>query len=498
MTREDLWHRLLVDNPAARSEQVALRWDDRSLDYGGLIAAVRELAEGLCGAGVVPGDRVVLALRNSAEYVVGFFAVVAAGAIAVPVDPQVGAERLRAVVEEVRPRLGLQLEGHAVAIAGTAWHSLRLAIGGLVAPTLGSRAPLPVVAGEDEACMLFSAGSTGRPKGVLLRHRQLRAIAGTLVGVIGMGPGHRDLILSPMTHSGGWQRVAATLLAGGTVVVFTGMFSIAALADDVERFAISGFFTAPPVLRAILRAGPGKFAAAAASLRSIEIASAPVSAAELEQLAALFPAIDIYLQYGLSECSRAVILDVRRYPEKMHTVGLPTAGVEVAIRGADGGMLGVDEEGEILLRAPQRSDRYWGGVALAAEEWLATGDHGVIDGQGFLALRGRRDDMINCGGNSYFPAEVERLLGELPGVTEYLVAGVADRQGVLGQVPWIFVVAGAAGWSVGEFMRTARARLPAHMVPREVVQVPAIATAAGGKPSRRETLRRYGPGAEQG
>lgn len=495
MSGEDLFHGLLVGNPEVRPERVALRWDDRSLEYGGLTAAVRELAERLCGAGVAPGDRVLLALPNSAEYVLSFLAIVTAGAIAVPVDPQAGAERLRAVIEEVRPVLGLQLAGQA--FVGTTWHSLRLELDGVSAPSLGSRGTLPVVTGEHEACMLFSAGSTGRPKGVLLRHRQLLAIAGTLSTVIGMGAMHRDLILSPMTHSGGWQRVAATLLAGGTVVVFTGMFSIAALVDDLLRFEISGFFTAPPVLRAILRAGPGKFAAVPASFRSIEIASAPVSAAELGQLAAIFPAIDIYLQYGLSECSRAVILDVRRYPGKMHTVGLPTPGVEVAIRGDAGEMLGVGEEGEILLRAPQRSDRHWGGVTRAADEWLATGDHGVIDAEGFLTLRGRRDDMINCGGNSYFPAEVERLLGALAGVTEYLVAGVADPQGVLGQVPWIFVVA-EPGWSVGEFMRTARARLAPHMVPREVVQVPAIATAATGKPSRRETLRRHGPGAVQG
>ncbi|MFY0533702.1 class I adenylate-forming enzyme family protein [Nannocystis pusilla] len=304
-------------------------------------------------------------------------------------------------------------------------------------------------------------------EGVVLGHRHFLAIARSLSQVIGMGPEHRDLILSPMTHSGGWQRVTSTLLRGGTVVIFEGMFSVAALVDDVEEFGITGFFTTPPVLRTLLRVDPGKFAGKAETLRSIEIASAPVTAAELAQLGALFPKIDIYLQYGLTECSRALILDARKYPHKLHTVGLPTAGVEVAICGEDGRALPPGQEGEILLRAPQRTDHYWNLPDLNASRfrdgWLLTGDFGVRDEEGFVVYRGRRDDMINCGGMSYFPAEVELLLGAVPGVKDALVAGVPDPQRLLTDVPWIFVVPhNPETWSVREFTAHARAPAGAH------------------------------------
>ena len=500
---EHVVQRLLEANPDARPGHAALRCGELVLTYSELAAAVRACARGLAGAGVGAGDRVVLMLRNSAEYVVLFLAVVALGAIAVPVDPLAGGERLRDVALDTAPKLCLVLADtpvhrgpprHAAVIDPA---SKRVVFDPPLA-VLARASSLPEVTPGAAACILYSAGSTGRPKGVVLKHRHLLAIAETLAGVLRTGPEHRDLVIAPMTHSGGWQRVTATLLRGGTVVVFTGQFSIAGLLEDVQRHAITGFFTTPPYVRALLRAAPGRVAAAVASLRSVEIASAPIHADELGQLGALLPGVDIFLQYGLTECSRALILDVRRDPDRRATVGLPTAGVEVVIADEHGQPRGVGEEGEILLRAPQRADEYWNLPELSAARfaggWLRTGDFGVIDERGFVALRGRRDDRINCGGMSYFPAEVERLLGEIEGVREFLVAGVPDPQQLLTQVPWLFVVPhDPPSWSIAAFMRYAKGRLPGHMVPRNVVVVPQIPQAGSGKPHRRETLRRYGP-----
>ncbi|MCY1064726.1 AMP-binding protein [Nannocystis sp. RBIL2] len=502
--RENLLQQLLVANPEARPERPALRTGSLQLSYGELLDAVRGIARGLLAAGVGPGDRVALRLRNSIEYVALFLGITAMGAIVVPIDPGAGSERSQWIVKDTAPRLCFvhdddpgpgEVARHAVRIDPASKH----AVFEPPLPRMAAEGPLPAVAENADACVLYSAGSTGRPKGVVLGHRHFLAIARSLSQVIGMGPEHRDLILSPMTHSGGWQRVTSTLLRGGTVVIFEGMFSVAALVEDVEKFGITGFFTTPPVLRTLLRADPGKFAGKAETLRSIEIASAPVTAAELAQLGALFPKIDIYLQYGLTECSRALILDARKYPHKLHTVGLPTAGVEVAICGEDGRALPPGQEGEILLRAPQRTDHYWNLPDLNASRfrdgWLLTGDFGVRDEDGFVAYRGRRDDMINCGGMSYFPAEVELLLGAVPGVKDALVAGVPDPQRLLTDVPWIFVVPhNPETWSARDFTAHARARLPAHMVPRQVVIVPAIPLTPSGKPDRRETVRRHGPG----
>jgi len=497
--REDLFHRLLLANPAARAAHPALCCADLELGYGELTDAVRSLARQLVAAGVVAGDRVALVLPNSPEYVVAFLGITAIGAIVVPLEPGAGDERHRLILEDTGPRLCLAPDH--VPGATPPRHGLHIdrASKDVVLtprPTDPRRHDPAALADDGDACILYSAGSTGRPKGVVLAHRHLLAIARTLVEVIGIGPAHRDLIVSPMTHSGGWQRVTATLLGGGTVVIFTGLLSVPALVEDIARYRISGMFTTPPLLRALLRA-PERLRGLPDCFRSLEIASAPVRADELARLGELLPKLALHLQYGLTECSRALILDARERPDKLHTVGLPTRGVEVMTCDERGAPLPAGREGELVLRAPQRADRYWNLPHLASrfrDGWLHTGDFGVIDDDGFVVYRGRRDDMINCGGHSYFPAEVELLLGDVDGLLDLLVAGVPDPQRLLNDVPWFFVVPrDPPTWSVGELMRHARARLPAHMVPRNVVVVPGIPTLGSGKPDRRELLRRHGP-----
>lgn len=317
-----------------------------------------------------------------------------------------------------------------------------------------------------------------------------------------MDPDHRDYLISPMTHSGGWQRVTSTLLSGGCVVVSEGVLSPNVLFDDIEEHRITGFFTTPPFLRAILKTPAEKLESRARSLRSIEIASAPVTADELERLLQLLPQVDVWLQYGLTECSRAIMLDARRRPDKLHSIGQPTDGVEVVAFSEERSVQPRGEAGEIALRAPQRTDRYWNLPDLNRSRfrdgWLLTGDYGHIDEDGFVVLHGRQDDMINCGGFSYFPVEVEAALGPLDGVRTYLVAGVPDPQGLLGQVSWLFAIPHSPeSWKPQEAARHARTRLPSYMVPRKIVVVPELPISASGKANRRLAVERYGPGASR-
>jgi len=125
---------------------------------------------------------------------------------------------------------------------------------------------------------------------------------------------------------------------------------------------------------------------------------------------------------------------------------------------------------------------------------LLTGDFGRLDEEGFLTLLGRKDDMINCGGHSFFPAEVEVDLGRIPGVSSYLVAGVPDPAGLMTDVPWLFAVADPdSECSSAIVIRIARERLSSQMIPRQVVWIDQIPLTASGKPNRRQTVELYGP-----
>jgi long-chain acyl-CoA synthetase len=475
----------------AEHDRVALELGSERISYGELHRLVGETCDLLERAEVRRGDRVVVLFPTSPEYVVAVLAITALGAIAVPVPTGASTDRLAYIAGITEPRFCLHGEGISPP-DGVAAHCLVLATDTGRPPASPARSSIEGATSEDEAMILFSSGSTGRPKGVVLRHRHLLATAQNLSSVFGLDADHRELIVAPMYHSDGWQRVAATLYVGGCVVMSKRALNPKVLLESIGELSINGFFIPPPMLRLLLRSPPDVFRLAMKTVRSLELGSAPVTAAELRHVAEQIPSAKIFFHYGLTECSRAVILSVRDDDAKLDTVGAPAPGVSLRIRDASGRDVGPGEQGQIWLRGKQQTDGYFKLPELDRERfvdgWLATGDYGSVDADGYLTLLGRRDDMITSAGFHFFPAEVETELGALPGIVDYVIAGIPDASGILGQVPWAFVVAADASHDApARIIAYARSKLPPHMVPRQVVVIPAIPLTPSGKPDRAKT-----------
>ena len=464
--------------------------------HGQLVERIHRTAAALGAAGLQGGERVLIAYPNGIDALVATFAVLRLGALAVPVMAQAGGERIAWLMEEIRPRFSLVPDASQCEPQFLSRDVYELV--SFAGDSTREESPLPAFAQpQQHAIIRFTSGSTGRPKGVVLDHGQLAWSARTLARRYGLDEEHRELVIAPVAFSGAWQRVAATLWAGGCVVFGDELLSLPALLETVQELEVTGFFSPPPLIRVMLAARAKRVREALHSCRSIEIGSAPCTASELESLAALVPGARVFFHYGLTECSRASILEVQAHPEKLHTVGLPAPETQIEVRDDDGRRLGPGEAGQIWLTGPQRARAYWrDGAALESPEpWLASGDYGRIDEDGFLAYLGRRDDMIVSGGYSFYPAEIEAELGEVEGVAHYLIAGVVDADGTLGQVPWAFVVAREPErWSARAFLAMARQRLAAYKVPRRAVLVSALPLTASGKPDRTRAVRLYGPG----
>ena len=473
----------------ARAARPALRRGAGDLDYAALSGAVGALAAALAEAGVERGDKVPVACAEVGAHLVAVLAVLAAGGVAVPLPAAMAAARRAEILARLAPQLMVADAGQAA--GGVAALSLTLDDAGR--PVLDDRtlAPRPVQPPPlDEralAMIRFTSGSTGRPKGVALDHAQLLWSAGILSGLFGFTPEHRELLVAPVALSGAWQRALATLWAGGCLVPLEGPPALPVLLETAGREKISGFYTPPPLARLLLQGETRAVRAALAGCRTLEIGSAPVSGEEVRGLLALLPRARVLVHYGLTECSRAVVLDARAHPECCHTVGRPAPGVALQVVDQAGRPLPPGQSGAIRLRGPQLARGYLddrGRLQPLPGGWLETGDQGLLDEQGFLIFQGRCDERINCGGHSFYPAEVERLLAGLPGVAHCLVAGVDDPQGLLGEVPWAYVVPGA-GWSQRDFMRAARRVLPPHQVPRGVTLLDNLPLTPAGKPDRR-------------
>ena len=488
-------------NVFRNSRRPAVQTDALTLSYADLIDLVDDTATQLRAVGLEPGDRVLVMMPNCVEHIVAVLAAISVAAIAVPLDPDAGSARQDDVVRQTTPRFCLTCVSMA---APSALQTISLRIDPDTATAYCSMegaatGQMPMTEQQQQIAFIrFTSGSTGQAKGVVITHTHQLWIARTLSKCFGLDSEHRELLLVSIALSGGWQRVAATLFGGGCVILAGKPLSVGDMLDMLQNYRATGFFTPPPLVRMLLASPSSKIRAALKHCRSIEIGSAVIQADELQTLMALGPNARVYVHYGLTECSRAVVLDTANHPDKLATVGRPAPGVEIRIVDQEGQPLPGEQNGQILVRGPQLTSGYWQRPDLNrqrfVEGWLLTGDYGFIDEAGFLTLRGRHDDLINCGGHCYFPDEAEQALGAPAEVVQYLIAGIPDPRGVLQQVPWAFVVpVNADAWLPADFLALARTRLPAHMVPRQVVVVPRLPLTPSGKPDRRETVKLYGP-----
>lgn len=498
--KSTLAHHLVLNKSCELDHLPALQFGDWVCTYGELRNMIFSMAAELLRLGIRSGDRVMIQLPNSPEYIIAFLGVITMGGIGVPVDYGSGPERLNFVMSQT---------GAKLLIAPSPVGRLEISMLSIVLNTSvekisflfkGERSeeetPNPIPDLDSPAAIIFSSGSTGRPKGVLLRNRHLLATAKNLSCATRMSFCHRELLLSPMSHTDGWQRVASTLLVSGCLIILKGHLTLPLFFESLEKFQIDGFYSPPSFIRYILMDSSERALRSCSRCRTVEVGSASISVAELKKMLLIFFNAKVLVHFGLTESSRATVLDCRENPDKLQTVGRTLPGVEIRISDEYGSQLGVGEVGEIYLRGVQCADSYWGredlnGVAFL-NGWFRSGDFGFLDEEAFLIYKGRRDDLINSGGFHFFPAEVEVELGPVPGLQQYLITGMPDTEAIFEQIPILFGVAdGSKSWSNRKFFDFAKYRLASYKIPKRIAIVPEILRTSSGKPDRAGTFSRY-------
>ncbi len=458
-----------------------------SLSYRELRDGARRAGLLLASRGIEAGDRVLLIAENSPDWVVAYFAIIYAGAVAVPLDHLISGEELAAICRIAEPRAALmstaclQRLDH---ILQTNWPELlRLELGELGRPFLlrGKAQAAVNVQRKTLASIVFTSGTTGTPKGVMLTHGNFTAEVMMLGRVFALDTNDVVLSLLPLHHTFEFTCGMLLPLASGARIVYplgVDASNLARTLADVRPTALIGV---PALWEAIHRrildqveAGGPFYMAAFDRLRDLNrrldsdyhvnlghLIFRPAHAALGGRLklavsggAALPPRVaqffnDIGIKllegYGLTES--APVLSVARPEEPLvcGSVGKPLAGIEVKLETAPG-----EEVGEIVVRGPNIMSGYFRNPAateaVLKEGWLHTGDLGRFDQDGRLYIVGRAKDVIvDSGGNNIYIDELEEIYGRSPLVKEIAVVGLKIGQGE--QVAALVVPAYARGES---------------------------------------------------
>ncbi len=417
--------------------------DGWTCSYAWLDALSDRIAAGLSARGVGLGDVVGLLIPSSVEYVAAYLAAAKVGAITAGVNTRLAPADRAACVDVVGASIVLVAEGLEVGLPVDApVEVVRLASSaeGVLAGLWGE--PLaPRVAPDDDrpVVIVFTSGTTGTPKAAWFTGRQLRAVERMDAADPSAG-GVPMLASTELVHVGFMTKLAWYLDVGNTIHLLAKWRA----ADALEAFArlrmpmIGGI---PAQVSLLLREDVE--AHDWSHVRAIVAGGGPVSPSLVTEARERFGA-PFSVRYSSTESGALGTLTALDAPddEVLHTVGRPRNGVEVAIRGTDGGDLAPGEEGEVWLRSDAVMSGYWNAPDLTARElrdgWVRMGDLGLIDDAGCLRLVGRRDDVYIRGGYNVHPATVEAALSAHPGVLDVAVVPRPDE--LMGQVGVAVVV----------------------------------------------------------
>ncbi len=427
-------------------------------DYRALERRVAGLAGGLkAHLGLVPGDRVAIAMRNVPEYVEAMYAAWHAGLAVVPVNAKLHAREIAYILENSGAGACLATAELAAAIASAAAPPALLdrlvEVPGPEYDRLLGSEPLPAAecGGEEVAWLFYTSGTTGRPKGVMLSHRNLVSAALCyFADVDAIAPGDAIIHAAPMSHGSGLYIVPHVAKAACNVVPESGGFDAGEICRLVPAHRGVAMFHAPTMVRRLLDYR-GLREADLRNLKTIVYGGAPMYVSDLKEALATLGNRLVQI-YGQGESPMTITCLSRKhhaetahrhYEQHLASAGIAYTGMEVRIADADDRPLAAGETGEILARGDCVMKGYWRNPEASAAAlkggWLHTGDVGMLDEEGFLTLKDRSKDLIISGGSNVYPREVEEVLLSHPRVHEASVVGRAHPE--WGEEVVAFVVA---------------------------------------------------------
>jgi acyl-CoA synthetase (AMP-forming)/AMP-acid ligase II len=385
---------------------------EEHIDFDTMNHRANRLANALSAAGVRRGDRVAVRIANSHRNFECLFACAKIAAIMVPIDFAASPESVGQIVDDSSPVVLLEgNDGFDSFVAGAS-----------------AEQPAPTAGADDPLLIMYTSGTTGRPKGVVLTHNNV--IYSSLNQLIGwqLTANDRVLIVAPCHHVGGLLALGFPCLHTGGSICFAPSRPEEIL-ETIERERITALFL-PPMLWGRLAGTAALEHAGLASVRLCASGGDPVPVRFLEHLIDGFQA-EFTDAYGLTEASSCVTLlhggDIVR---RAGAAGKALVHNLVRVVDDNGNSIAPGIVGEIVVAGPTVMKQYWRRpeetAAAVRDGWLWTGDRGIIDDEGFLYVLGRSTDKLASGGAEIYPAEVERLLREHPGIAEVAVIGLAD------------------------------------------------------------------------
>ncbi|MBN1832700.1 MAG: acyl--CoA ligase [Deltaproteobacteria bacterium] len=516
-----LIHHFLEQSAEAYPDKIALIQEDVRATYAEINTKANQIAHWLINQGVQSGDRVVLLLENSLEYVIGYYGALKASAVVAPLSTDLKPDGLNPLLAELEPKAIISssrferlLKATDLSIPGLdriviskpklAWDSMglkALSFEELVTSNsvdftlnLAPCALRPALCALHLASIIYTSGSTGKPKGVMLSHRNIVSNTHSISQSLQLESRDIQMIVLPFFYVMGKSLLNTNFAVGGTVVLNNKFAYPATVVKQMSEERVTGFSGVPSTYAYLLHRSPLKdYRDKLDSLRYCSQAGGHMSRNVKEDLRKVLPEhTQIYIMYGATEASaRLTCLEPERFLDKMESIGKPIPGVTLQIFDNSGNAVSMGKTGEIVASGSNIMQGYWkdkeSTKKVLDRHGYHTGDLGYEDEGGYFFVIGRSDNLIKVGGHRINTQEVEDALMETDRIVETVVLGIPDP--LLGYRLVALVCTKNGDYDEKETLSHCASRLPKYKMPSEIKLVRTLPKSSSGKIDRNKCLQ---------
>jgi len=475
------------------------------------------LAQTLKTLGVQRDDRVVVFLDNTAETVISIYGILKANAVFVILNGGLKSKKLAFVLNDCAPTVLITHTSKAkVCQEAFEYVDLKCRI---IWNGTGAQIPqkLSPVSSDweslfstslytdsknfnvnsnnrecidiDLAALIYTSGSTGEPKGVMSNHHSMLSAARSIIQYLEND--ENDIILNvlPLSFDYGLYQVLMAFMFGGTVVLEKSFLFLHKVLEQISKENVTGFPIVPTILAMLLNLQDLRnyyFG----SLRYISNTGAALPVEHIRRLRDLFPNVNIYSMFGLTECKRVSYLPPNEIDDRPASVGKPMPNCEVFIVDESGKKVNSGEIGELVVRGANVMKGYWNAPELSkqyfrpgpkpGETILYSGDYFRQDDDGYLYFIRRKDDMIKSKGERISAKELENTISAMDGVSEVAVVGMPDE--IFGQaIKAVIVKNSSVDLTEKDVLKFCTQNLEPFAVPKYIEFLDALPKTAHGK-----------------
>ncbi len=479
----------IFKNAARHPEKIAIIAENKEYTYSNLSRMISGYAAYLKSLGLKKGEMILARASQTINYIVVYFASHLAGLEITSVEKNASKETLYEMAKKVFAKAVLtRKEDFASDDAPFSFLDSRDVLNHVDSPLDN-----PVFPKEsDLADVLFTTGTTGTSKGIELTHKGV--VCGAENMAIGAEMSSRTFLIcpNPLSHSNAIKNLAAVMISGGTFYVLDGISNLNSFFKALDYPAQKVSLVLPPAgIRTIFQLAKDKFASYKDKIEYLMAATAPLPEPDRETLRLMFPRTKLFNHYGCSESSTISIYDFNKYKDLLNCVGKATPNTNVmfvdehrkAIQSSKDNMGLLAVSGGAVMVGYYKDEKATSEVLI--DGVVYTNDVGYVDGEGFVFITGRSDDVINVGGLKVAPTEVESAAMENDSVSDCICIGTKDE--TTGQALKLLVVPARKFSSVDgrNLIAYLSTKLEAYKVPRIIEIVDHIERTYNGKLNRK-------------